>query len=827
MRKSFIFILLFLISISAYTQHKISGTVTAEDGTKLSGSIVTVNRKAVVTNEEGFYEVTSLMSAIYLVECSFVGYKSQDLQVSLVGNKTVDFVLKVDYSKELENIVVSGTRANEKTPVAYTNIGGDEIEKANLGQDITYLLKLTPSLVVSSDAGTGVGYSQFKIRGTDMSRINVTLNGVPLNDSESHGVWWVNIPDFASSVNNIQVQRGVGTSTNGASAFGASVNLMTTSIEKKAYGEISNTFGSFNTRKHTVRTGTGLINDHFTFDTRLSKISSDGYIDRAWSDLKSYYVSGAYHGKHTLVRAIIFSGLEETYQAWNGVPKVRLENDTEGMQRYLDHWLYSQKEYDQMINSDSKTYNLYTYENEIDHYEQSHFQLVFAQKIVENLSFNATLHYTKGGGYYEQFKEDEDLEDYSINPIIIINDTINSSNLIRRKWLDNHFYGVTYALNYSNKKVDATLGGAWNKYEGSHFGNVIWMQYAGDNQINKEWYRSTGDKTDFNIFAKINYQIIDKINLFADVQYRQVDYEIKGIDDDLRDIFQNHSFPFFNPKGGLMFNFNDNQKAYFSFAIANREPKRSDFTDAKINTTPTFETLYDYEFGYELNTEKFIFNTNLYYMDYKNQLIMNGEINDVGSPIMINVPESYRAGVEFVAGINLFNRVDWQANMTYSQNVIQNFTEYIDNWDYDYWNDEPVEPSQIEENVGDVQIPFSPSIIASNMISVKITKPFSIDFITKYVGKQEIYAGKEHNLTGERKDYLDLYLVNDVRLNLNFKTKYIKEINFNFQINNVLSEEYESFAWAYRYYYGGEHYTMDGYFPQAKINFMGGLVLKF
>ncbi len=806
MRKSILLILVFLISISVYSQHTISGTVTGDDGSKLGGCIISASNNTVTANEDGFYEIKNLKSGNYRIECKSFAYESKIIEVNLEEDKTIDFILKnvviyeLGYGEELEDIVVRGTRANEKTPVAYTNVGGDEIEKSNLGQDIPYLLKLTPSLVVSSDAGTGVGYSQFKIRGTDMSRINVTLNGVPLNDSESHGVWWVNIPDFASSVNNIQVQRGVGTSTNGAAAFGASVNLMTTAIEKKAYGEISNTFGSFNTRKHTVRAGTGLVNNHFTFDTRLSKISSDGYIDRAWSDLKSYYVSGAYHGKNTLVRGIIFSGLEETYQAWYGVP-----------QEYLDT---------------NRTYNPYSYENEIDHYQQTHFQLVLAQKFNKNLIFNSTLHYTKGGGYYEQFKGGEDLSDYLIDPIIVVNDTILSSDLIRRKQLDNDFYGATFSLNYSTKKIDATLGGAWNKYEGSHFGNIIWMQYSGDTQINREWYRSTGDKTDFNIFAKINYQVIDKINLFADVQYRQVDYKIEGNDDDLRDISQEHSFPFLNPKGGLMFDISDKQKAYFSFAIANREPKRSDFTDAEIDKTPTFETLYDYELGYKFNSDNFLFNTNFYYMDYKNQLIMNGEINDVGSPIMINVPESYRAGVEVVAGIKLFDRVDWQANMTYSQNIIRNFSEHVDNWDY--WSDPENEPYQMIENVGDVEIPFSPAITASNMISVKIFKPLSVDFITKYVGKQSIYAGKEQVYFPEKeKDYLDAYLVNDIRLNLNFKTKHIREINFNLQVNNVFSEEYETFAWAYRYYTAGNYGIMDGYFPQAKINFMGGLTLKF
>lgn len=802
MRKFAFLLFAVFVSASLFAQYKISGTVSSETGEKLNKVIISIPNQniAVSTDENGFYQIENLKAGKYSLEVSYIGYSSQVETVDLSSNKTLSFTLEVDYSLEIDKIVVKATRAGDKTPVAYTNISEEEIKKNNLGQDIPYILKMTPSLVSSSDAGTGVGYSQFFIRGTDVSRINVTLNGVPLNDSESHGVWWVNVPDFASSVNNIQVQRGVGTSTNGAAAFGASVNLMTTGMNKKAYAEISNSYGSFNTWKNTVKVGSGLLNNHFTFDARLSKISSDGYIDRAWSDLKSYYVTGAYHGNTTLLRAVVFSGLEKTYQAWYGVPLDSLETN--------------------------RTYNPYTYENEIDHYQQTHFQLILAQKILKGLTFNTTLHYTIGGGYYEQFRWGDDLSDYQLDPIVVVNDTIFSSDLIRRKWLDNDFYGATYSLNYSNKKLDATLGGAWNKYDGRHFGDIIWMQYAGETPKNQEWYRNTGTKTDMNVFAKINYEVVKKINLFADVQYRQVNYKIKGIDDDLRDISQTHSFPFFNPKAGLMFDISENQQTYFSFAVANREPKRSDFTDAEQNQTPTSETLYDYELGYKLNTEKMLVNANFYYMDYKNQLIMNGEINDVGSAIMVNVPESYRTGVELVAGVNLFDRVDWQANFTYSQNIIRNFTEYIDNWDY--WYDMENEPYQITENVGDVEIPFSPSMIASNLISVKIFKPLSIDFITKYVSEQKIYAGKTHIYWGEtRKDYLDAYLVNDLKINLNFRTKYIKEINFNFQVNNIFNEEYETFAWAYRYHSGGEFGIMDGYLPQAGTNFLGGLSFKF
>ncbi len=819
--KSLNLLILFIFFNSlAYAQFNITGIVIDENNEPLVGANVVIEGtlNGVICNTKGEFTFKNIKSGEYFLKADFLGCEPQIQKVVLTEDENVEFKLFSNVTVT-EEIVVQATRAGDKTPLAFTNIKSEELEKQNMGQDIPSLLKLQPSLIMTSDAGTGIGYSQFWIRGTDISRINVTLNGIPMNDAESHGVWWVDIPDFVSSVEDIQIQRGVGTSTNGAGAFGASVNLQTSKIEKESYTEISNSYGSFNTLKNTVKAGTGLINDHFVFDARLSQIKSDGFIDRAWSNLKSYYFSGAYVNDKTIIRANIFTGWEETYQSWNGIPKVRLENDEAGMQEYLSNWLYSQKEYDNMVNSNSRTYNLYTYENQIDHYQQNYYQLFLIHNFTKHLTFNSAFHYTKGYGYYEEYKNDQTLAEYNINDVIIVNDTVTSSDLIRQKWLDNDFYGLTYSFNYNLKKINTIIGGAWNQYVGNHFGEVIWSRFAGDSEIRNEYYRNKGIKNDFNIYAKINFQVTDWISLFADIQYRKISHKIDGIDDDLRDIAQKFNFDFFNPKFGLFFNFFDNQTAFVSYAVGNREPKRSDFVDAPDNRKPLSETLYDYEAGYGFKNSNLNLNVNLFYMDYKNQLVMTGEINDVGSAIMVNVPESYRTGIELSTAVNFFDIIDWNANFTFSKNKIINYSEFVDNWDY--WYDTENEPFQYTKNLGETNISFSPEFIASNLISINFTKNISLDFTTKFVGKQ--YIDNTANI--ERS--LDSYLVNDATLNFTFKTKLIDEINFNFQINNFLNEKYETNAWVYRYVTGGNYYTMDGYFPQAGINFMCGLNLKF
>ncbi len=796
MKRLIIFSIFFASTIlSVFGQYKITGVVKDDAGNRIPGVIVNLNGSLhSVTDEFGEFVFKNLSEGEYTLKVSYIGFQEETKTFRLTKDTKINFVLIPDELNELDKVIVSATRLSDKMPFAYTTVQQADIEKNNLSQDIPYLLQTTPSVVTTSDAGTGVGYTQMFIRGTDNSRINVTLNGVPLNDPESHGVWWVDIPDFASSASSIQIQRGVGTSTNGAGAFGATVNIRTNRLYTKHYAEISSSYGSFNTIKNTLKFGTGKINEHFTFDGRFSKIHSDGYIDRAWANLTSTYLSGAYFNKTTLIRATFFTGLEETYQAWAGVPKDSLTTN--------------------------RTYNPYTYENEIDHYGQTHYQLHFVKKFYENLHFNASAFYIKGGGYYEQYKNHKSYSDYGLEPVIIGTDTITKTDLVRRKWLDNDFYGINYNLIYDKDNLNIVIGGGWNKYLGNHFGKIIWLQYAGNNPKDFEWYRNTGIKSDLNSYIKINYSILQKINLFTDIQYRVINYTITGKNDDLSEINQSHKYNnFLNPKAGLTFSPDEKNDIYCSFAIAHREPKRSDFIDAPTDKTPLPETLYDYEFGYKRNTQNLFFNLNFYYMDYVNQLILTGEINDVGAPIVTNAPQSFRRGAEIIFGTQIANFINWNANLTLSQNKIEDFTEYVDNWDY--WDDPENNSLQIINQLGNTDIAFSPAIIASNTISFKITKFLNFDIISKYVGRQYI----DNTSSIERS--LDPYFVNNVMLRTSFSLAKIKNIDFSVKINNVLNEKYETFAWVYSYYYGGERYTMDGYFPQAGTNFLANLTIKF
>lgn len=471
-------------------QLNFTGTVKNQNGEPLIGANVVLKEsfKGISTGSDGSFKLTRLSPDIYTVIISYLGYNTLEETIDFSKKQHIDFILTPN-SILSDEIIVKATRVSENDPVSFSSINNNEIKENNLGQDVSYLISRTPSIVQTSDAGTGIGYTYFRIRGTDMNRINITVNGIPLNDSESHGVWWVNMPDFISSVDNIQIQRGVGTSTNGAAAFGATLNLQTKTFNKDPYAEINSFAGSFNTFRNSVSFGTGLIKDKFTFDGRLSKISSDGYIDRASSNLSSYYLSGAYYTNKSLLKINLISGKEKTYQAWNGVPKVRLENDAEGMQRYLDHWLIDDEEYHHMVNSDSRTYNLYTYDNETDNYQQNHYQLFYSYEIHPDLHLNAALHYTRGLGYYEQYKKDEDLEDYGLSPVILTTDTIESTDLIRQKWLDNHFYGLVFSSEYTKNNLNVSFGGSWNEYMGDHYGEVIWAQYMSNGKSDTDGTR--------------------------------------------------------------------------------------------------------------------------------------------------------------------------------------------------------------------------------------------------------------------------------------------------------------------------------------------------
>lgn len=795
----------------ALAQFSISGKIQNQENEGLAGAnVVLIGNKATSSNLEGNFQFTQLKAGSYELKISYVGYKTYTQQIEVSKNVALQINLETD-NRMTDEVIVRATRASEKTATTYSEVSAEELEKLNLGQDLPYLLNFTPSVVTTSDAGAGVGYTGIRIRGSDPTRINVTINGIPLNDAESHGVFWVNMPDFASSVDNIQIQRGVGTSTNGAAAFGASMNIQTTGMRKEAYGQIDNSFGSFNTRRHTFQAGTGLINDRFTFDVRLSNIYSDGYVDRAFSDLKSYYVSGGYYGEKTLVKLNIFSGAEQTYQSWYGVDEQTLQND--------------------------RTHNEYTYDNETDNYQQDHFQLIFAHDVNDQLTINAALHYTYGRGYYEQFRPNDRLvRNYGFEPIVIGDSVIARTDIIRRRWLDNHFGGFTYSFDYRpSNKFQLIAGGGNNIYVGDHFGEVIWMRHAGPNNIRDRYYDNTAVKTDQNAFVKGFYQLFGKLDVFADMQFRRIEYTYEGTNNNLIELDGAYEYNFFNPKAGLSFKLDKQTNIYASYAVSNREPVRRDFTDnipfsGNIDETivPLPENLRNWEVGFEKRTSLYQFAANWYYMNYRDQLVLTGELNDVGGAIRTNVDRSFRTGIELQASVQLLPNLNWTANATISQNKIKNFQEIIYTYDDNY---EPIPELTLINNYELTDISFSPAVIAASILTFQPIHGLDIAFQSKYVGRQ--YLDNTANIDRS----LNPYFVNDIRISYQWQVrKYFKEIGVNLLINNIFNSLYESNGYVFteRYASGapGAYELSDPvaynyFYPQAGTSFLAGLSLKF
>ena len=669
---------------------------------------------------------------------------------------------------QLDDVLVSDVRVTTKTPVSFSNLDKKEIKLRNLGQDIPILMNYLPSVVTTSDAGGGIGYTGIRVRGSDATRVNVTINGIPYNDSESQGTFWVNMPDFASSVESLQLQRGVGTSTNGSGAFGASLNMLTDSYASKPTGEISSSYGSFNSNKNTVKFSTGLLNDHFELAGRLSTVKSDGYVDRASSDLKSYFLQGTYVGRTTLIKALVFGGTQKTYQAWNGIDGEKLNSD----RRYNSAGEYTDEFGDTRY-----------YDNETDNYNQDHYQLHWSESISDKWSTNLALHYTKGKGYFENYKPDAAMSEYNLTPVGAITET----DLIRQKWLDNDFYGTTFSAKYKDEKFDVILGGGWNKYEGDHFGKVIWARYASQSELGDHYYDDYSAKTDGNIFAKANYQFTEKLSFYGDLQFRRVTYKANSIETGLVD----DDFNFFNPKAGLNYEINQKNTLYFSYARANREPNRTDYEGGNVKP----EKLNDFELGWRFNSEKFQLNSNFYYMAYKDQLILTGRLDDVGAPIRSNTDKSYRLGFEVDATIKLSDKFILRPNFTLSDN--KNVDLAVDG-----------------ENYGTTDIAYSPSVIAGNIIVYSPIENLHVSLLQKYVGEQYM-----NNIELPAAKLAD-YFVNDLNVSFEIKPKSIfKSILITGLVNNILDKKYVSNGamWdIYPYYY-----------PQAGINFLAGLTLKF
>lgn len=692
--------------------------------------------------------------------------------------------------ESVDEVLINAIRAKEKDAVTFTNLSKKEVQQRNLGQDIPILLNFLPSVVTTSDAGNGFGYTGIRVRGSDASRVNVTINGIPYSDSESQGTFWVNMPDFASSVQSIQLQRGVGTSTNGAGAFGASLNLATDGISEKSAGEINNSFGSFNSRKHTVKFSSGLINDHLEISGRLSVMHSDGYIDRAFSDLKSYFLQAVYLKNNTLIKGLVFGGTQKSYQAWNGIDRETLMND----RTYNPSGSYF----------DANGVEQF-YKNETDNYNQDHYQLHWNERWTDNWSSNLALHYTRGKGYYENYKVEENLEDYNLLPQDIDGQFVGESDLIRQKWLDNDFYGTTYSVNYKKSNVDFLFGGSFNVYDGDHIGNVLWAKSIIIPSSNHEYYFENSKKRDFNVYSKLSYDFTSKFNLYVDLQYRSLNFKTEGIDTGLVD----DSFNFFNPKAGVTYQLNDQNNFYLSFAKAQREPNRNDYEMGN----PKPEKLDDYELGWRYSSEFSRININGYFMKYKNQLVLTGALNDVGYPVRANSGDSYRLGVEVESAIAISKKFTWQFNTTVSTNK---------NVDFVFQKDGEL------MNLGNTNIAFSPNFIAFNGLLYQPIKNLNIHFLTKFVGEQ--FMGNIDS------DYSKLksYMTSDLNVSYSFKPMSVfDEIGINLLVNNIFDHKYESNGYYFTYDDDWSQpnviTTMEGagYFPQAGINFLLGLNLRF
>ncbi|WP_408040847.1 TonB-dependent receptor [Tenacibaculum amylolyticum] len=803
--KILVSLLFFAISLSIQAQSVIlSGKVVDNNKKPLIGATVVIRdlKKGSTTDAEGNFKIR-VSEGKHLLEVSYVGYNTIKKEVSSNAKDLV--ITLVSEDNVLDEVLVSSVRVKADAPVTHSNLSKKEIAKRNLGQDIPVLLNYLPSVISSSDAGAGVGYTYMRVRGSDASRINVTINGIPYNDAESQGTFWVNLGDFASSTQSLQLQRGVGTSTNGSGAFGASLNILTDAISEEAGGEISNAFGSFGTRKHTVKFTTGKLHDHFELSGRLSNIYSDGYIDRASTDLKSYFLQGSYTDENTLIKALVFGGSEKTYQAWFGTPLARLTGDAQGIEDFIVNNGLTPEQAENLRNSDRR-YNHYLYDNETDNYWQDHYQLHWNEKFSDKLSTNIGLNYTRGKGYFEQFKQGESAADY--DGLIV-----DGSDVIVRRWLDNHFYVFNAAATYTIDGLEVIAGGSYSNYTNDHYGEVIWgSDLAPNTNIRDRYYFSDAKKHDLSSFIKANIRLNDKMNAYVDLQGRFVNYRTNGLTSDRNPLDINKDFNFFNPKAGLTYQVNDVNSLYLSYARANREPNRNDFEGGNTQ----HETLDDFELGWRLLTDNIKLNTNVFYMDYKNQLVLSGAINNVGEPLRETSGSSFRLGLEIDADIKLTEKISLRPNAAFSTNKNRDFKVPIDG---------------VIENLGNTDISFSPNVIVGNSLIYAPIDNLQIAFLSKYVGEQ--FMG---NLSGRISsiEKLDSYFTSDLNIVYELKTKKIFDsIVFTGLINNIFNREYVDRG--YYFFFDdtwtnpGVTTTVDGagFYPQATINFLAGVTLKF
>lgn len=777
---------LLLISFSSFAQtFTLQGKVTRneqplpETSVKIKGT-----NQITYTDFEGNYQL-KIPEGNHQVIFTYGNQKT--IAVHLTADQTLD-VDMTDVIESLNEILISAFRVDADSPITHSNLSQKEIRKRNLGQDVPTLMNYLPNVVTTSDAGAGIGYTGMRVRGSDSNRINVTINGIPINDAESQGTFWVNLGDFTSSIEDLQLQRGVGTSTNGAGAFGASLNVLTEEINEKAAGQITNTFGSFNTRKHQVQFSTGKINEHFSFSGNFSKLKSDGYRDRAFSDMTSYFLQGVYQKNNTSIKALSFGGKQQTYQAYYGISKEEMKEN----RKYNPAGLYTDEDG-----------NVKFYDNQTDNYKQNHLQLLWNQKYNQNWSSNLSFHYTAGAGYYESYKEDADLESYGLPYFENNNQQITTSDLVNEKWLDNYFYGSVFNLTYKNQKIESIFGGGWSYYSGDHFGKVIYTKFAENPTPFSKYYDNLGTKKDMNLYAKLTWNLSEKFTAFADMQWRNTIYKTDGPYEG-QNFKLKDEFNFFNPKVGLTYKLSKENQLYFSYARANKEPNRSDYKSAILDNEnpeyPKAEELNDFELGWRLNSSNLILNTNLYFMYYENQLVLTGEIDPEGRSIRKNSGESYRAGIEIDANLKISDEIHILPNIALSTNKNKNYKALVE--------DEMI-------NYGKTKISFSPEIIIGNQIQYAPLENLQFNLLSKFIGEQYM------SNTEEEISKLDSYFLSDFNIQYTLqKAKPFDKIIFSGLINNIFNKKYVSNG-----YYSSGYEPL--YYPQAGINFLAGITLAF
>ncbi len=817
MLKFYVTALSCLLGLTAQAQYTLSGVVSdSKNGSPMVGATVQLENqgRGVISDDQGRFELKNVKTGKQVVTTRFLGYTEVRKEVEVTADIRIGFSLE-ESTQLTDGVTVVATRASDYSPTTFSNISKTVIQKQNFGQDMPYVLNWTPSLVTTSDAGTGIGYTGIRIRGSDATRVNVTINGIVLNDAEEQGVYWVDVPDIATSTQNIQIQRGVGTSTNGSGAFGGSINLQTNTLKDQPYADVINSFGSFGTHRHTVGFGTGMKNK-FAFDGRLSMIGSDGYVDRASSNLKSYYMAGGYYGKKTIVKAIVFGGAEKTYQSWWGDPQSRLNNDTAAMRVTAQAEGWNQQQLNNLLHSNSRTFNAYTYPNQTDNYALDNYQLHVSHQVKDYLTLNAALHYTYGRGYYEEYKYGQSFSNYSLPNPIVGNDTVSTTDLVRRLWLNNRFYGTTWSLNYEKNKLNSILGGAYNRYDGDHYGEITWAQIAVNIPPSYRYYFNNGKKEDFNIYWKNTYQFFEKFYGFVDLQYRKVDYKAKGTEDQLVNVDFDVHYNFFNPKVGLTYAVATDQQLYASYSVGNREPVRSDFVQAAPGQTPHFETLHDLETGWRMKKNNFAFNIDYYFMDYKNQLVLTGKLNDVGASIRTNVASSYRSGLELDGGIRFNQHFAWNANLTLSQNKIRNFTEVLYNYGANYDQNTELD---IQHKNSDIS--FSPDVIAGSVFLYNPIRNLELGLLTKYVGQQYL------DNTSNSSRVINPYFVNNLRFSYTWKQPWMREFVLSLLLNNIFDVQYSNNGYTYGYYAGTSEIRQNYYYPQAGRNYLLMVAMHF